>query len=443
MPPTTDDPSSNEPPTSIDPYKTLSVPTTATSSDIKTAYKRLALRHHPGKLGLVLPDFVPNLALPNSGSPLLTLPNSGSSPTNVGSDKVPPSERPTAHTTFQNLAFAYAVLSDERRRKRYDVTGNTGESLDIEDDSFDWTSFFRAQYSDIVTQTRLDTIKAEYQGSEEEKRDVLETFRQCEGKMDKFYDRMMMSNVLDDDERFRGIIDGAIARKEVEAFEAYVNESKKSKQRRISKALREAKQAERYAKDPKVREKFSGTRTEAGTERGKKKKDKGNGEEGGGSDELASLIQQRSQSRASDFLEKLEMKYANGGKKRSKAKLRGKREEPAEEAFEQTAKRARENRSKCKSDAKAPKKRTVGSEEDEESEHTLASSNEADSDHEDKEDEEDEKEDGEEEERRPKKHKSSTLGSTSASSSHPLPTKPTARHKKRGRKGSKPIRARV
>lgn len=37
-----------EPPTSIDPYKVLAVAEDATEDDVKKAYRKAALRHHPG-----------------------------------------------------------------------------------------------------------------------------------------------------------------------------------------------------------------------------------------------------------------------------------------------------------------------------------------------------------------------------------------------------------
>lgn len=38
-----------DPPTSIDPYEVLSIPKDATEDEIKKAYRKAALRHHPGK----------------------------------------------------------------------------------------------------------------------------------------------------------------------------------------------------------------------------------------------------------------------------------------------------------------------------------------------------------------------------------------------------------
>jgi hypothetical protein len=79
------------------------------------------------------------------------------------SDKATPDNKDAANKKFQEIAFAYAILSDERRRKRYDTTGNTSESLDLDDDDFNWTDFFREQYAAVVTAEALDRIKKDYQ----------------------------------------------------------------------------------------------------------------------------------------------------------------------------------------------------------------------------------------------------------------------------------------
>lgn len=116
------------PPTDIDPYAVLSIPRTSTTPEIRTAYRRLALSIHP--------------------------------------DKVPASERASAHIKFQQLAFAYAVLSDEARRARYDATGSTSESAFGGDgEAFDWKAFFRQQVKDLVSPEAVEKFKMEYQGS--------------------------------------------------------------------------------------------------------------------------------------------------------------------------------------------------------------------------------------------------------------------------------------
>lgn len=82
---------------------TITSPNTSTSSPsheiitldaIKKAYRRLALLNHPDKHGTASED-----------------------------------EKRARSLKFQQVGFAYAVLSDEKRRKRYDATGRTDESF--------------------------------------------------------------------------------------------------------------------------------------------------------------------------------------------------------------------------------------------------------------------------------------------------------------------------
>ena len=277
-----------EPPTSIDPYAILSVPDNATPAEIKTAYKKLALRLHP--------------------------------------DKAAPADRPAAHKAFQDLAFAYAILSDERRRKRYDATGNTSESLDLEDGDFDWRDFFRAQFAELVTLEKIDGFKLEYQGSEEERRDVLKAYEKCKGNLSKVFQSVMLSSILDDEERFRGYIDKAIEDEEVEAFMAYVDETEKSKEQRRNNARKEKAKAEKRVKDEE--------------EKTKKKTGGGDTTKGGMAD-LAALIQNRGKSKANSFLDNLEAKYAGGTNGKKKSKKEQSVDEPSEEAFAAMAKRKR------------------------------------------------------------------------------------------------------
>ena len=45
----------DDPPHEIDPYGVLGIETAATAEQVKSAYRKLALKHHPGKLPLPLP----------------------------------------------------------------------------------------------------------------------------------------------------------------------------------------------------------------------------------------------------------------------------------------------------------------------------------------------------------------------------------------------------
>lgn len=69
---------------SKNPYDVLGVSKTATADDIKKAYRKLAMKHHPDK---------------NKG------------------DKA-------SEAKFKEVSAAYEVLSDEKKRKNYDTFGN-------------------------------------------------------------------------------------------------------------------------------------------------------------------------------------------------------------------------------------------------------------------------------------------------------------------------------
>lgn len=240
-------------------------------------------------------------------------------------DKAPESDKQQANTKFQEIAFAYAILSDPRRRRRYDSTGSTAESLDIDDDDFDWLSFFREQFVEVITPELIERDKIEYRESGEQRTAVLEAYTKYEGDVNKIYQVVMHSNVLEDDERFRMWVNEAIASKEVEPFDKYTKETEKSKQQRIKNAERQAKEAEKHFDDLKKKGKL-GKKTKAGA----------------GEGDLAALIQQRQQGRESKFFEHLEEKYGGGeegGKKKTKTSK--KRDEPSEEAFAEMGRRTK------------------------------------------------------------------------------------------------------
>lgn len=338
-----DAPSPDEPDTKLDPYETLGVSDSASEAEIRSAYKKLALKHHP--------------------------------------DKVAASERDGAHKAFQDIAFAYAVLSDPKRRERYDRTGNTAESA-LDDEDFDWADFFRARYSEITVQ-RLHDFEAEYKRSEEERRDLLKAYEKARGSMSRIYTEVMLSNCLDDEERFQKTIRDAIESGEVRGYDAFLKESDKSRQRRIERARKEAREADAHAAELGLRKKgnkktqskpgeevdveseASGdaandddeededgepvtqkpSRQERKTAKRKTAQQAKNDEDlrktesehggSGGLSSLAAMISQRQQSRASNFLDGLEAKYAPKSSKGKRKPV----DEPPEEAFARTAAR--------------------------------------------------------------------------------------------------------
>ncbi|KKA30030.1 hypothetical protein TD95_001510 [Thielaviopsis punctulata] len=295
----------NEEPPAIDPYEVLGLSRDASDAQVKSAYRKAALKNHP--------------------------------------DKVSADKRQDAHEKFQAIAFAYAVLSDPLRRKRYDATGSTSESI-LDSDDFDWSAYYRAQFQDAVSADAIARFAATYKQSAEERDDVLAAYTAARGDMDTLYETVMLSDVRADDERFRVIIDDAIARGAVESFSAYTRETKSKRAARVKAAAAEACEAEAYAKELGVHDKLFGASVADGDDddgddddepvtraRGKKatakpaaKKAKKQASE----DSLAALIRSRQQER-SGFLDALEAKYAE----KQKGPKRKRDEGPSEEEF--------------------------------------------------------------------------------------------------------------
>ncbi|KAH7027911.1 DnaJ domain-containing protein [Microdochium trichocladiopsis] len=288
-----------EPPV-IDPYEVLGLDRDASPDKVKTAYRKAALKHHP--------------------------------------DKVPVAERDEAHQKFQSIALAYAILSDAARRKRYDETGSTSESI-VDSDGFSWSDYYREQFKDAVSEDAIDKFAKIYKRSDEEKDDILVAYEKFEGDMDAIYETVMLSNVLEDDDRFRAIIDEAITNKDVPAFKKYTKESKKSKEARIKAARDEGDEAEEYAKELGVHDKLFGNKKDAG-KKGKSKKSS--------EADLLALIQGNQKSRQqaqNDFLDNIAAKYAAPAKKGGKGKKRVADEDDiSEEAFQAAAAKLKKGR---------------------------------------------------------------------------------------------------
>lgn len=243
-------------------------------------------------------------------------------PLNRSADKA--DDKEAAHAKFQEIAFANAILSDARRRSRYDTTGRTEETVDLEDDDFNWAEYYKEQYEGIVTAEAIEKFKREYKGGDEEKNDVIEAYKKFKGNMNKIYEVVMLSNPLDDEERFRAILDAAIEQGTVSAEKKYTEESERGRQKRMKNAEKEADEADGAAQEMEGSKK-------------KKKKD-----QGGDLGDLAALIQQRQKGRATSFFDQLEAKYAPESKKgRKRAPPM---DEPPEEAFQRNAARAKKGR---------------------------------------------------------------------------------------------------
>ncbi|KAI5296589.1 DnaJ sub C member 9 [Ascosphaera acerosa] len=278
-------------------YAVLGVSESATQAEIRRAYRRLALQHHPDK---VAPD-------------------------------ANPADRTRAHTTFQKIAFAYAVLADSARRATYDASGATDESAHHSHGVDDWAEFYRTAYADAVSEAAIDKLRAEYKGSAEERQDLLRAYDMYEGDMDKVFETVMLSEVgtadgEGDEQRFAQIIREAIGKGEVPEHAKFTEESAQKKQKRRRRALREAREARQ------AQEKSDNDRSEKST-----RKRKASPGVAGSEAQLLQLIQSRQRSRQRNqvaFLDALESKHEGKVKGKGRRKADMESAEPPEEAFE-------------------------------------------------------------------------------------------------------------
>jgi len=248
---------------SSDLYTVLGVEKTASQGQIKKAYHKGSLKVHP--------------------------------------DRVAEDEREICTKKFQCLSAVYTVLSDESRRGLYDETGEVEDEADpLSDPNKDWVDYWRNLFPK-VTLKDLERFENEYRESAEEREDIKKAYLEAEGNMDQILDTVMCAKV-EDEARFRLILDKMIKDKEVEKFAAYKKDKKKEEKRKRA-AEAEAEEAEELARELGV----------GGNN--------GNGVDNGGEDGLRAMILARQANRgaqAENFLDSLAAKYAKPKKGKKK-----------------------------------------------------------------------------------------------------------------------------
>ena len=82
-----------------------------------------------------------------------------------------------------------------------------------------------------VLKSDIEEFEKEYKGSEEEAEVVRNFYVKFEGNMESILDNVMCATI-DDEERFRKIIQEGIKKKKLPKFDAYSNESEDKKNKR-------------------------------------------------------------------------------------------------------------------------------------------------------------------------------------------------------------------
>ncbi|TCD69707.1 hypothetical protein EIP91_006474 [Steccherinum ochraceum] len=283
-------------PEDVDLYAVLSLTSAATPDEIKRAYRKLALIHHPDKHA-------------------------------TASEAA----KADASLRFQQVGFAFSVLSDTKKRERYDKTGRTDEGAELDPGEGGWEAYFEELF-DQVTKNKLDEMKKEYQGSAEEVKDLKDAYLEQKGSIEGIMQHIPHST-FDDEARFIVIISDLIKKGELKPLKTWEKSIKDEKAKLVRKkqAEKEAGEAEELAKELGVWDEFYGS-GKAGPRKAKGKgKAKAQDTE---EDDLAALqavILKRKQGREG-ILDGLMAKYANAEEdKPSKSKGRGKKRAKAED----------------------------------------------------------------------------------------------------------------
>ncbi|KAJ4487973.1 hypothetical protein J3R30DRAFT_3654354 [Lentinula aciculospora] len=287
-------------------YAVLSISTASKLEEIKKSYRRLALKYHPDKHA-------------------------------TASE----SAKAEASLKFQQVGFAYAVLSDEKRRKRYDLTGKTNEGFDLAAGEDGWEAYFEQMF-DRVTRGKLDEMKKEYQGSSDEVADLKAAYTETQGSIGDIM-TFIPHSTHEDEARLIIILSDLISKGQLDSLPKWETSIKdeKAKLVRQKQGEKEAKEAENLAKELGVWDEFYGS-GKTGKRMGKGKgKAKANQEEESEGEEdvsaLQALILKKKQKNTDSFFDNLAAKYAEPA---AKTKRKGrKRAKPVDEEPEESPKK--------------------------------------------------------------------------------------------------------
>jgi len=234
-------------------YEVLNTPKTSTENELKKAYHKVSLKVHP--------------------------------------DRASKADKEEATKKFQALSHAYSVLADKDRRAVYDDTGDVDDENDPPAGK-DWDQYWRLLFKKITIDD-IQNFEKEYKESEEELNDLKQAYLDGEGSIQYINDNVLCSTV-EDEPRYRKIINKWIKNEDVPAFDVFTKDNKKAQEKRKRKAAVEADEAEEMKRELGL---------------------------GDTEDSLKALILQRNKQRQADsdsFLDALAAKYSgSAGKKKS------------------------------------------------------------------------------------------------------------------------------
>ena len=243
----------------------LHLQSSATTEQIRKAYRLQALHVHPDKINIP------------SGS------------TEEDLQKL----RQEATLEFQDLSRFYAVLSDPVKRAAYDQTGVINDG-DVAEGASLWSEYFEAVWNGVVNEDSINKYAVEYRYSDKEREDVLDAYLQSKGSLLDMIDIVPLSS-FEDLARFKDIVqhaldDGSVSTTFPDSFPIIDEMDLKRRKAALKKEEKEAAKASLESKQ-KAKKELSATNS-ADSEK-----------------DLALLIRSKNQGRMESLLAKLEDKY--------------------------------------------------------------------------------------------------------------------------------------
>ncbi|ODQ76930.1 hypothetical protein BABINDRAFT_163934 [Babjeviella inositovora NRRL Y-12698] len=264
----------------INPYLELGLEDSreVTPQQIRTTYKKLCLKYHPDKLA---------------------------------QRKVSES---VEKETFERIQFAYSILNDITKRKVFDETKSVRSVFDAEfSNDNDTVQFWRDYFRDMrdeVTVELIEEDRAKYQGSEEERTDILKSFLYYNGDFLNLFEVIPhLEFTREEETRVYDLIVEEIANEDsvIDTDEPLILKKwTHYKRNRLKLVARELKKVAKEAKE------LEALQAELQINKGKVKVDS--------EDALKKLIMSKKQTSFDSLINKLESKY--GGKEKSKKRAR-------------------------------------------------------------------------------------------------------------------------
>ena len=169
-----------------------------------------------------------------------------------------------ATAKFQALSMIHDILSNEEKRGYYNETGEILDDMcgmgategDEEDEELRanrWKQYFKGMFEE-VTIDKLETFSNTFIGSEEEKQQILNAYKESKGKITSVIDSVFFASDASED-RIRAIIDKAIHDGEIKTLKYYKttirdndrdiqNMSEKEKKKNLKRKRKAEKEAE-------------------------------------------------------------------------------------------------------------------------------------------------------------------------------------------------------